>query len=234
MTLRARTIEAMGFMIEAVAESKEFNENVQKITAFLITVLNSGLTNDDPQILAIKETLSKISYYLKEDFHVFMGSLMPSLINDTNLDIDIKMESADMASKDGNAGLTFKMKGFEGNQRISMNTSALESKVSAFKLINSVSESMGTAFAPYAEATLPIMIQNMSYVYSKNIRKYAMGTILNIQIAVGEPNNVTLFKNVAPFFVKLLANNIEKEDVKELKLVLKNLWLLIKNLNETN
>ena len=115
-----------------------------------------------------------------------------------------------------------------------MNTSALESKVSAFKLINSVSESMGTAFAPYAEATLPIMIQNMSYVYSKNIRKYAMGTILNIQIAVGEPNNVTLFKNVAPFFVKLLANNIEKEDVKELKLVLKNLWLLIKNLNETN
>lgn len=115
MTLRARTIEAMGFMIEAVAESKEFTENVQKIAAFLISLLNSGLTNDDPQILAIKETLSKISYYLKENFHGFMGALMPSLINDTKLDIDIKMENADLATKDGSAGLTFKMKGFEGN-----------------------------------------------------------------------------------------------------------------------
>lgn len=115
MTLRARTIEAMGFMIEAVAETKDFTESVSKIATFLITLLNSGLTNDDPQILAIKETLSKISYYLKEGFHVFMAALMPSLLNDTKLDIDIKMESADTVTKDDNAGLTFKMKGFEGN-----------------------------------------------------------------------------------------------------------------------
>lgn len=66
-----------------------------------------------------------------------MPILMPSLLNDTKLDIDIKMESAETPSvKDGNAGLTFKMKGLEGNQRISMNTSALESKLSAFKLLN--------------------------------------------------------------------------------------------------
>lgn len=115
-----------------------------------------------------------------------------------------------------------------------MNTSALESKIAAFKLINSVSENMGTSFAPYAEVTLPIMIENLSYVYSKAIRKYAMGTILNIQVAVGEPNNVTLFKNILPFYVTLISKNIEREDVKELKVVLKNLWLLVKNLNETN
>lgn len=44
-----------------------------------------------------------------------------------------------------------------------MNTSALESKISAFKLINMISESMGTSFAPYSEAMLPIMIENMNY-----------------------------------------------------------------------
>lgn len=57
--------------------------------------MNSGLTNDDPQVMAIKETMAKISYFLKEDFHPFMPNLMTLLVNDTKLDIDIKLESAD-------------------------------------------------------------------------------------------------------------------------------------------
>ena len=44
-----------------------------------------------------------------------------------------------------------------------MNTSALESKVSAFKLIYMIADSMGQSFAPYCEAILPIMIENMNY-----------------------------------------------------------------------
>jgi hypothetical protein len=111
--------------------------------------------------------LSKIAFFLKEDFHKFMPQVMPNLINDTKLNIDIKMESAELPNeKEGNAGFTFKMKGFEGNQRISMNTSALESKLSAFKLITMISESMGQSFAPYAEVVLPIMVENMTYQFS--------------------------------------------------------------------
>ena len=51
MTLRARTIEAMGYMIEAVAESPEkntFTPAVLEITKILGGLLGSGLTNDDP------------------------------------------------------------------------------------------------------------------------------------------------------------------------------------------
>jgi hypothetical protein len=236
MTLRARTIEAMGFMIEAVAEEKEtFNESVHQITATLVNFLQSGLSNDDPQISAIKETLSKIAFFMKEDFHKYMAALLPNLVNDTKLDIDIKMESAEIPSaKDGNVGFTFKMKGFEGNQRISMNTSALESKMSAFKLFTIISENMGTSFAPYTETILPIMIENMNYQYSKPIRKYSMKTLNNILTAVGEPNNVTLFQNLFPLFVTAIQKNIEREDLKELKSILKQFWLMTKNLNETN
>jgi hypothetical protein len=32
----------------------------------------------------------------------------------------------------------------------------------------------------------------------------------------------------------MMTKSIEREDVKELKVVLKHLWLMIKNLNETN
>ena len=141
--------------------------------------MNSGLSNDDPQTLAIKESLAKIAFFLKEDFHQFMPNLLTTLVTDTKLDIDIKMESTTAAKNNetGNSGVTIKMKGFEGEQRISMNTSALESKISAFKLINMIAQSMGKAFAPYCEAILPIMLENVSYQYSKIVRKQALKTL---------------------------------------------------------
>ena len=204
MTLRARTIEAMGFMIEAVAEEKEaFKANVIQITSVLIKLLCSNLSNDDPQITSIKESLSKISFFLKEDFHQFIPILLPSLINDTKLNIDIKMESADMPSgkNEGAMGVTFKMKGFEGNQRISMNTSALESKLSAFKLINTICENMGTSFAPFVETILTIMVENFNYQFSKKVRKYSMKTLTSMLTAVGEPHNIALFQNLFPIYI---------------------------------
>lgn len=93
----------MGFMIEAVSEQKTtFQANVVEIATSLITLLNSGLTSDDPQSLAIKETLIKIAFFLKEDFHQFMSSLLTTIVNDTKLDIDIKMENAGIPSTSDN------------------------------------------------------------------------------------------------------------------------------------
>lgn len=123
-----------------------------------------------------------------------MPQMMNTLVTDANLDIDIKMEAADniktSGAEDKSTSLTIKLKGFEGDQRLSMNTHALESKIGAFKLINMISESMGQSFAPYSEALLPIMISNMTYKFSKAIRKFSMKTINNILTAVGEPQNI--------------------------------------------
>lgn len=131
---------------------------------------------------------------------------MNSLVNDTKLDIDIKMEAANniQTSEDKSVGFTVKLKGFEGDQRLSMNTSALEGKIGAFKLINMISESLGTSFAPYTEPLLPIMVENMNYKYSKAIRKFSMKTINNMLTSVGEPNNVTLFMNLLPNFMSMI------------------------------
>lgn len=52
MNLRARTIETMGYMIEAVAEEKTtFLASVVEITNYLVNLLTSGQLNcEDPQI----------------------------------------------------------------------------------------------------------------------------------------------------------------------------------------
>jgi len=235
MTLRSRTIEAMGFMIEAVQEQKDtFKDSVSEIAKMLVSLLTSGLTNDDPQSLSIKETLTKIASFLKEDFHAYMPLLLNNLVNDAKLDIDIKLSSADDEKTESAASFTFKMKGLEGNQRLSMNTSALESKIAAFKLFNMISESMGTAFAPYVEPLLPIMVENINYTYSKGVRKAAMKTLNNMLTAVGEPQNVTLFMSLYNNFITMITKSLEREDLKELKTVLKHYWMMIKNLNDSN
>lgn len=61
--------------------------------------------------------MTKIAFFLKEDFHAFMPALLTNLVNDAKLDIDIKMESADNSknTEDKSTAITFKMKGFEGN-----------------------------------------------------------------------------------------------------------------------
>lgn len=106
-----------------------------------MNLLTSGqLNSEDPQIHAIKETLSKIGYFLKEDFHPYVAKIFPQLLEDAKQSIDIKMTAADDPSAqdddEGTIGFDLKIKGFEGKQKLSMNTSALQSKLTAFKIIN--------------------------------------------------------------------------------------------------
>ena len=236
MQLRARTIETIGYMIEAVAEEKAaFKSSVDQIASSLIALLGQvAHSTDDPQVLAIKETLSKISLFLKEDFHPYMQAILPTLISDTKLEIDIKLTSADdIEGQDSkSAGVTLKLKGFEGDQKISMNTSALEAKVMAFKLINSISEHLGTSQTGFSEVVLPVMLQHLTYNFSKAIRKYAMKTCVNIVHVVGPQYNVSLFQAILQPFVEIIKSGIENQDLKNLKMTLKHLWLMIKTLNE--
>lgn len=162
--LRAKAIGTIGFMIESVSEMKSsFSSSVMEITNYLVNLLNSGLQTDDPQSLAIKETLTKIASFLKEDFSQYMPNMLQNLLNDSKLDIDIILEDA-VLSRDSTSNmqsLTFKMKGFDGEQKLSMNTTALESKICAFKLLSMISENAGKSFAPFSEAILPVAVENL-------------------------------------------------------------------------
>lgn len=234
--LRARTIESVGYMIEAVAEERStFFENVQSITQQLVSLLCSGqLSYEDPQNTAIKEALCKIAFFMKEEFHPYFQLIAPTLLTDAKQQIDIKLTSADDPSAgDDNQGVKLKLKGMEGEQRLSMNTTALESKILAYKLFHQISDNMGTAFAPFCEAALPQMLQDINYPYSKAIKKYAMKTCVNILHAVGETHNVPVFQTALyPVFIQMIEKGVKDEDLKTLRTVLKHFWLMLKVLNE--
>lgn len=94
MNLRARTIESIGFMISAVSENPEFLGAVQQVTEKLFVLMQGEFAHDDPQEIAIKEALSKIAYYLKEDFKFVAPKFLEILVKDAKLDVDIKQEDA--------------------------------------------------------------------------------------------------------------------------------------------
>ena len=89
MRLRARTIESMGIMITSVAEDRSFLPVVQRVTEKLFAGVSQEFSQDDPQQLAIKNTLAQTAYYLKEDFHVIAPQFLSILVKDASVEIKL-------------------------------------------------------------------------------------------------------------------------------------------------
>lgn len=160
---------------------------------------------------------------------------METLVHDARLNLDIKMESADMPStqNSGENGITLKLKGM-GEQRLTMNTDATSKKIGAFNLIEEISANMEKSFAPYVEPLMPIVKEHMVFEYSKEIRKAALKTFTNMLVAVGEPANIQLFQTAVPMYLQQIKANLEKERYKAVKTYIKELGNALKALNKHN
>lgn len=101
--LRARTFESIGTLIAAVSEEKEFSDSVKEVTEKLFAYLDNKFDEDDPQELAIKDTIAKISFYLKEDFAYVAPKFLEILIKDATLEVKIthkETREGEVATKD--------------------------------------------------------------------------------------------------------------------------------------
>lgn len=162
-----------------------------------------------------------------------MPLLLNQLVADAQLDVDFKMESADMPSTTDNMEMKVKIKGL-GEQKVSMNTDALVRKTGAFAVLNKISENMGRAFQPFVEPLLPIISAHMAYDHSKGIRKLALKTFKHMLVAVGEPQNTQLFQQSFPMYVEQLQKALSRHDDKTTRIVMKSLAQNIKALGHCN
>jgi hypothetical protein len=155
-----------------------------------------------------------------------MPILLEKIMHDAKLNLDFKVEAAELPNTTNNVGLNFKVNAVKGmgEQRISMNTENLFKKVSAFALLTQVSEKMGTAFAPYVEPLLPVVTEHMTFAVNKTIRKHALKTFANMLVAVGEPLNVQYFQSAfGPIFVEPINNALSKNNNSLAKMLMKQL-----------
>ena len=162
-----------------------------------------------------------------------MPFLMVPIVHDANLELDFKMEAAELPQTTENMALKVKVKGL-GEQRVSLNTENLVKKTAAFALIQQVSENMGTAFAPYVEQLLPIIVQNTSFDHSKQIKKLALKSFTNMLVAVGEPKNIELNQNIFAQYTQSLEKALARHDENSAKIMVKALANNLRALNKHN
>lgn len=187
----------MGILIASVSEQKEFTESVKEVTEKLFTLLDQPFDQDDPQELAIKDTIAKISYFLKEDFHHVAPKFLEILVKDAALEVKISHKEAREGEVDTTddklTSMSFKVFGMENTQKVMCNISELEAKIAAFSHIHKVAEAMGESFKPYVDLVLPIMMSHLDYT-ARAVRKYALKTLGLLVAAKGEPDNIALFR----------------------------------------
>jgi hypothetical protein len=92
---------------------------------------------------------------------------MASLMIDIEADVAIKWVKQDQADqendddddKDGMIQqMLLKVKGVEGDVKISMNTAALENKLSALNILRSLAQQLGKGFDAYVDATANMLL----------------------------------------------------------------------------
>ena len=77
------------------------------------------------------------------------------------------------------------------------------------------------------------MMKHLDYT-SRAVRKQALKTLANLVIAKGEPDNLVLFRKIFDSLaLKILLSN-KKQDVKELKLLFKGLFMCMRAIRDNN
>jgi hypothetical protein len=115
----------------------------------------------------------------------------------------------------------------ENKTRVSVNTTNLGNKVAAFQNILKISEAMDTSFEPYVQLVLPILKSHITH-FSRAIRKASLKTFQYLLTALGDPGNMTLFKEVYGLFGLFILKANKEDNVKELKLLFKELFHCMK------
>ena len=199
----------------------------------MFTLVQKPFADEDPQELAVKGALAKIAFYLKGEFQVVAPAFLEILMKDAS--IEVKVVTGDgalpAAEEKGRAVFDLKLRGMEDAARFSLNTGELEQKLAAFEHIMNVASAMGRSFEPYISTVLPVLLSHMNDA-SRTLRKSALKTFQHLLTAQGEPTNVALFSQIYQHFAMYILKANKDSDVKELKLLFKELYKCMKVISE--
>ena len=218
--VRANCIRCMGHCVESISEHpNESFEDVKTIMSGLVALKNT-LDSEDPAALAINEVVSQFSDCLKLEFMPFLEVFMPDLLNKANAAVDIALTDSDVELPTGMNAVTFDFKG-QGSKQLAVNTTVLQHKIKACRILYDLVSSLKTGFNPYVEATLKVLTPLFNYSYNADIRKYSIKTVVAIFICQDSQTSETLLRILAPMFVQSLAS--PKSSPEDLKRTIKGL-----------
>jgi hypothetical protein len=223
--LRANTIHTIGNMIYAVSEIEANKEiiinDTKEITIKLISVLDSKLTDDDPQIVAINNFWSQASYVLKESFVEYLSKIIPPLF--TYLSADTRMRVTDAqnpAQSDNQNDLVLEF----DKIKLSVNSQAFQNKLLAANVLMEMCSNVKKGFRAYTMDMAKAICELFNYTSSKSLKQAGAKSFKYLlETCESKEEMVTLFNHIYPAMKAAIMRDIENETLDHVKFFLKEL-----------
>ena len=203
--VRANCVRCMGHCVESISDAPgTYLDDVKGIMTGLVT-LKQTLDSEDPTALAINEVVSQFADCLKQDFMPYMQIFMPDLLQKAQATVDMAFTDAEVDLPAGMNAVSFDMKG-QGTKQLAVNTTVLQHKIKACRIMYDLVSSLKIAFTPFVEATLAAMTPLFTYTFSEDIRKYSTKTVVAIVISQETMTAEGLLRMITPVFVQALTS----------------------------
>ena len=166
--LRGKAIECLGMMAQAVGK-EAFAPEVAPVMEALLRLLEvEKLSSVDPQHPFVVECMARICKVMGRSFAPYLPRIIPSLIVSARIsDACVVVNEGELnpyAGKEGYSTRTVEVRQV-GTQHISMNTSLVEEKSRAIRVLFEYISAMGADFFPYAEEVAAILVPSVRYQF---------------------------------------------------------------------
>jgi len=178
--VRGKAIECMGMMAQAVG-AETFGPELQPVMEALLRMLiDEKLPSDDPQHEHVVTTCARICKAVGPAFAPYLPRVIPPLLVSARIEdacvIVAEGESNPFKGREGYTTSEVHMRQ-AGKQQISMNTSLLEEKARAIRMLFEYANTMGAAFFPYVAEVANILVPCVRYQFEGNVREHAVRSL---------------------------------------------------------
>ena len=226
--LKSNTIETMSFLCSSIAEERDkYIDDLNSIANAFLGCLKT-LPEEDPQVASVINGFTHLSLAMKDKFAPILDQLLPVLTNYINADIDINASDALLdefipAEKEEKSKKQSVVLNLGINQtKLSLNTFALQNKISSYTVLYEIAKNMGTAFNKYVQMLLELSKKYMDFPYSPKIRKISVKSITACLSAVSTTEDMKkIFEFIGSTLITSFKKGIEKKFQKDIKRLLK-------------
>lgn len=185
-TLKSQCIETIAYLFSSVSEESSKYMGDLKEMAEALTKNLAGLPEEDPQVPSILNAFSQISLAMEKEFVHFLEYLFPYLSKYIQADIGLVVEDADVQEYIPEEEKDEKEKAKTGSiivnvgtnsKKLSLQTFALQNKITSFIILNDICLNMGTSFFPFTEKFLLLSKSLLQFPYSRKLRKTAIKSV---------------------------------------------------------
>ena len=227
--LKTNCITTIGYLFSGISE--EYDKYKQDFIEISKSFVNSleNLPIEDPQIGAIIEAFINISMGFNfDDFKPIFDKLFNFLSKYISADIGLSWKDAEVDKYVHND--EEQEKGFGSvifnfgakSSKITVNTFALQLKIKSLDALNEIALNLVTNFKDYIEEYIKLTKQNLTFSYSRKIRKISIKSIYTcINACSNDDERKKVFELIIGDLLSLLNFDIQSGFFKDIKCIIK-------------